>query len=223
MILPGWRRAALLSRWLLVTCHQRSSWRGGSEWQGVLQAAGGTQLPLCHHFRPWNDSSWCQALENTGNESHPRAPAPAQSRDGQRPPGTGGSAGGWAQLSGSSAANAAPGASQNAHTGVAVTEVPWKWMLELWTSKLELFNAALISKCFIKDGKIQIYMALTLFLASRKFQQLYKAIQSHLTVVPFQNPAVGEQETIAGVMEAEHSHPLPPSSQQYTTSPTLHQ
>lgn len=42
-----------------------------------MKAAGEMVLPLCHHFRPLDDSSWCQALGNTGNESHPRAPAPA--------------------------------------------------------------------------------------------------------------------------------------------------
>lgn len=57
-------------------------------------------------------------------------------------------------------------------------------------------------------------MALTLFLASRKSQQLYKAIQSHLTAVTFQKPAVVEQETIAAVMEAQ-----PPTVPQ---QPTVH-
>lgn len=153
-ILPGWRRAALLSRWLLVTCHQRSSWRGGSEWQGVLQAAGGTQLPLCHHIRPWNDSSWCQALGNTGNESHPRAPAPAQSRDGQRPPGTGGSAGGWAQLLGSTTANTALEL-HRMHTQVWVSRrFRGNGRRSFGAQNLSLFNTASISKCFIKDGRI---------------------------------------------------------------------
>lgn len=68
---------------LLVTFHQKSRSRGGSEWQGEMRAAGGMVLPLCHHIRPLNDSSWCQALGNTGNESHPRALAPAGAfRDG---------------------------------------------------------------------------------------------------------------------------------------------
>ena len=75
--LPGMRKAPLLLSRLLVTFHQQHRPRGGSGWQAVMKAAGETVLPLCHHIRPLNDSSWCQALGNTGNESHPRAPRPA--------------------------------------------------------------------------------------------------------------------------------------------------
>lgn len=82
-LLPGLGRTPLLLSRLLVTFHQKSRSRGGSEWQGEMRAAGGMVLPLCHHIRPLNDSSWCQALGNTGNESHPRALAPAGAfRDG---------------------------------------------------------------------------------------------------------------------------------------------
>lgn len=75
--LPGLRKAPLLLSQFLVTFHQKSRSWWGSEWQGVLRAAGEMVLPLCHHFHPLRDSSWCQALGNTGNESHPRERAPA--------------------------------------------------------------------------------------------------------------------------------------------------
>lgn len=77
LFLPEWRKMCLLLSWFPVKCHRNRRSQGGSEWQGVMKTAGEMVLPLCHQIRPLNDSSWCQALRNTGNESHPRELAPA--------------------------------------------------------------------------------------------------------------------------------------------------